>query len=723
MKSNLLKKTTAFALSAAMLCGAFAVPAFANDGSYDGDYDEPAIEQDFNTTSIELAEGESCDISDYLTYTVGSYSWSVSDSSVAKVNSGVITAKSAGYTTVTATHEYEVWAFKVGVEAKEQPKSVNKFKKSIELIEGEEVDLSDFMEASPSNYSWVSDSTYVATVSRGVVKAKTPGLAIITATNDYEEGTFYISVAEDNTQTKAGTTYVDIMGNVGESLYLANLYLNERASLYTWSSNDTIVVTVNSQGVAYVKNSGNATIYADAPDGYQSYQFKLKASGSSSVTTKDVTVYVDESYNLSNNVSGSARNYDWTSSNTSIATVNSSGVVYGKKSGSTTVYVYESGRTNEVYKFNVTVKSTSSSSSKSINEKYTIYMGTSDSVDISDYLAKSASNYDWETSDKEVCRVSGSKLKAYGAGSAVVKAWGSKNYQFNVKVNKNYSNYDVSLKADGSIDLDKYLDDDAARYDISYYETGIAKVKNNTLVGNKKGTTYVIFENKRSNEVVQLMVEVSGTAAQTVTEKPTETTTQQTVIETPVRQAPAPAGKPAFTDISHRQWAVNAINNMAAKGYINGRSSTIFAPDDQCSKADFTIVLTKMIGIENDDYAGGFDDVSSDKYYAKYVNVARYRGICAGVTGNSFKPQNAITREEVMYMVYKGLELKGRTLDTDTTALSAYSDSSKISSEYKTAVAALLNEGIVSGVSDTEIDPTATITRAQMAVLLNNIGM
>ena len=74
-------------------------------------------------------------------------------------------------------------------------------------------------------------------------------------------------------------------------------------------------------------------------------------------------------------------------------------------------------------------------------------------------------------------------------------------------------------------------------------------------------------------------------------------------------------------------------------------------------------------------------------------------------------------------MVYMGLKLKGRDLDTDTSALAAYNDSGKISSEYKEAVAALLNEGIVSGVSATEIDPTATITRAQMAVLLNNIGI
>ncbi len=716
MKLNLTKRTLAFLLSLSMLGSVFAAPVWANDGSYDEDIEAPVIEQDFSTASLEMTVGETVDVNDYLYYTADSYDWDY-DSSAVSVKKGVITAKSDGYTAVTATHEYQVVAFKIGIEGREESRTEYV---SVTVGVGGEEGLGQYLELGASNYSWSSDNSSIASVtSGGLLTGKSKGSTKVYANRT--KGTSFVFNVTVEGGGSSRTSEKSLTFYVGDIDYLSS-YVGNDVSDYRWTSSNSSVAEISSVGKINALKAGNATIKATPYDVSTEYVFYITVKDNgSSAEKQNITMYVDDTKDLSGYVSGSARNYDWTSDDKSIATVSGSGVVTAKKKGTVKIYVYESNITNEKYVFTVTVKSSSpSSSSSSADEKYTIYMGRDDSVDISDYIAKSASSYDWETSDRDVCKISGSKLKAVDSGSATIKAYGSRNYQFNVKVNKNYSNYAVSVKVDGTLDLEKYLDNAVSKYDISYYSTSIARVKNGELVGQKKGMTYVIFENKNTNEVVQLMVEVSGTAA--VKEKATEATTQQKVTEAPVEKPPVSNG-PSFNDISHRQWAVAAINNMAARGFINGRSSTVFAPDDQCSKADFTIVLTKMIGIENDDYTGGFDDVSSDKYYAKYVNVARYRGICAGITGNNFKPQTPITREEVMYMVYKGLELKGRNLDTDASALGAYNDASKISSEYKEAVAALLNEGIVSGVSATEIDPTATITRAQMAVLLNNIGI
>lgn len=715
MKKNLFGKFLAAFLSAAIAVSA-AAPVWANYGGENpDDGEEVKIEQDFDTASLEMTVGEDEDVTDYLYYTWDSYDWDY-DSSKVSVKRGVITAKSEGYTTVTATHEYQVVAFKIGIESGE---TTNTEYISVTVGVGGEEGLGQYIELSSSEYAWSSNDSGIASVSSGgVLTGKSKGSTKVYANRT--KGTSYVFNVTVEGGGSSKTSEKELTFNAGDIEYLSS-YVGYDASDYKWTSTNSSVADISSTGKVVAGKAGKATIKAVPYDISTEYVFYITVKDNTTVEKQSVSVYVDNTKDLSGYVSGSAKNYDWVSDDKSIATVSASGVVTARKKGTVKIYVYESGKTNEKYVFTVTVKSSSSSSSSSgYSEKYTIYMGRDDSIDISDYISKSASNYDWETSDSSVCKVSGSKLKAIDSGSATIKALGSKNYQFNVKVNKNYSNYAVSVKVDGTLNLERYLDDDISRYSISFFETGYAKVKNGELVGQKNGNTYVIFENKRSDEIVQLMVTVSGTA-KTTTEKTTEATTQQ--VTKAAATQPAAAPEKGFKDISHRQWAVNAINNMAAKGYINGRSAEIFAPDDNCSKADFTIVLTKMLGIENDDYAGGFDDVTSDKYYAKYVNVARYYGICAGVEGNSFKPQTAITREEVMYMVYMGLELKGRDMDTDTSGLAAYSDSGKISGDYRVAVAALLNDGIISGVSDTEIDPKATITRAQMAVLLNNIGM
>ncbi|MBQ9605439.1 MAG: Ig-like domain-containing protein, partial [Firmicutes bacterium] len=633
MKKKLLTRTMAAVLSAVIAAGAAAMPVWANYGGENPDDEEVVIEQDFDTATLEMTVGEDEDVTDHLYYTWDSYDWDY-DSSKVSVKRGVITAKSEGYTTVTATHAYQVVAFKIGIEAAEESSTEYI---SVTVGVGGEEGLGQYIELGTSEYSWSSDDPSVASVTRGgVLTGKSKGSAKVYANRT--KGTSYVFNVTVEGGGSSKTSEKELTYNVGDINYLTS-YIGYDASDYKWTSSNSSVADISSSGKIVANKAGNATIKAVPYDVSTEYVFYVTVKDNSSVEKQNISMYVDNTKDLSGYVSGSARNYDWTSDDKSIATVSSSGVVTANKKGTVKIYVYESGRSNEKYIFTVTVNSSSSSSSSSsYSEKYTIYMGRDDSVDISDYLAKSASNYDWETSDREVCKVSGSKLKAVDTGSATIKALGSKNYRFDVKVNKAYSNYAVSVKVDGTLDLDRYLDDAVSKYDISYFDTGIAKVKNDVLVGQKKGTTYVIFENKRTNEIVQLMVSVSGTAA--TTEKPTEATTSEPVTSAPSGNTVPDKG---FKDISHRQWAVNAINNMAAKGYINGRSATVFAPDDNCSKADFTIVLTKMLGIENDDYTGGFDDVASSKYYAKYVNVARQYGICAGVSGNSFKPETSIT--------------------------------------------------------------------------------
>lgn len=211
----------------------------------------------------------------------------------------------------------------------------------------------------------------------------------------------------------------------------------------------------------------------------------------------------------------------------------------------------------------------------------------------------------------------------------------------------------------------------------------------------------------------------------TVTSNPVEMGEETTTEETTEAMTEAPTelttADTHFTDIAHRPWAKAAIENMAASGFIAGRGNGIFAPDDGCTKADFTIVLVRMLGLDTMAPSGNYADVPADAYYYDYVSIARNNGLTAGVDGNDFHPVQNITREEIMAMVYNGLVLKGVDMNIKQSVLGSYTDGSLVSPQYRDAVSALLNMGAVQGTSATTIDPKSSVTRAQMAVLLNNI--
>ena len=94
-----------FALLLASSMAMSAVPVWANYGGDDEYVEEPVIEQDFYTSTLEMTVGEETDLNDNLSYTADSYKWDY-DSSMVSVRNGRVTAKSEGYTVVMATHDY-----------------------------------------------------------------------------------------------------------------------------------------------------------------------------------------------------------------------------------------------------------------------------------------------------------------------------------------------------------------------------------------------------------------------------------------------------------------------------------------------------------------------------------------------------------------------------------------------------------------------------------------
>lgn len=502
---------------------------------------------------------------------------------------------------------------------------------------------------------------------------------------------------------------------------------------WSWNSTDSSIGSVSSAGKLIGQDTGSCTITAKGSNNGVNYTYTFNVKIVKSTTKeRSITIEVDDTKNLYTYVDDdiAAKDYTWESSNTKYVTVSNRGVITGEKKGSATVTAeYTSGSKKYSYEFDVTVKydsdddddddnKTSSTNKVTAKRSWTIYVEVDDEVDISDLLEDDPDDYDWDVDDDDIADINDStgEIEGLEEGDTKIYAEGDEDYTFTVYVGEDYSTKKMSIKGGETKSIKSYLDDDVDEYSIKSDRTSVAKVTSKgEVTGVAKGIATIICKHKDDDdEIIQIFVNVSsnGTTTTTTTEATTEATTKAATTTT---------AKTAFTDISQRAWAIPAINAMAEKGFIVGVGKNKFSPDANCKRADFAIVLTKILGIDNQVPLSNYADVKMDAYYYKYVGIAKDKGIECGVTDNNYRPEVYITREEIMVMVYKGLVAQGKTFNTDTTILNKYTDANKIAEENKTAVAALINSGAVTGTSDTLLDVSSNITRAQMAVLMNNV--
>ncbi len=185
----------------------------------------------------------------------------------------------------------------------------------------------------------------------------------------------------------------------------------------------------------------------------------------------------------------------------------------------------------------------------------------------------------------------------------------------------------------------------------------------------------------------------------------------------------ANTGKPlVFTDISSFPWAIDAITALHQKGIVNGMGDGTFGCEKQVSRADFTLMLVRLLG-KNAEFTENFEDVTPDKYYYKEIGIAKALGITSGRDGNIFDPTGNITREDMAVMVYRILEKEGILNNDENINLSAkFSDAQSISEYAVNAVSAMTENKLLSGYETGDFKPKGFATRAETAVFLNRVA-
>ena len=171
-----------------------------------------------------------------------------------------------------------------------------------------------------------------------------------------------------------------------------------------------------------------------------------------------------------------------------------------------------------------------------------------------------------------------------------------------------------------------------------------------------------------------------------------------------------------FTDVSQQSWYYNAVQYVYENGLMAGTSAATFEPNATLSRGMVAQILYNLEGQPTVEGESAFTDTNTH-WAAKAIAWAQKNGVVSGYENNIFRPNKAVTREELAQMLYNYAQHKGYDL-TSTGDLTRFPDGNSVSVWAETAMAWANGKALINGFEDNTLQPGGNSTRAQAASIL-----
>lgn len=170
----------------------------------------------------------------------------------------------------------------------------------------------------------------------------------------------------------------------------------------------------------------------------------------------------------------------------------------------------------------------------------------------------------------------------------------------------------------------------------------------------------------------------------------------------------------AYSDVSGH-WAENSINTLSKINVIEGYSDGSFKPNNNMTRAELVTVVNRLL--KNSNVSNKYiPDNNENEWFYNEIRKGIASGIIEGNSSGYVKPNDFVTREEAILILQRAF-----CENTDSNAISNFSDSNKVSSWAKDSFNTFLNKGYVTGYKDNTIKPKSKITRAELITIINRI--
>ena len=170
-----------------------------------------------------------------------------------------------------------------------------------------------------------------------------------------------------------------------------------------------------------------------------------------------------------------------------------------------------------------------------------------------------------------------------------------------------------------------------------------------------------------------------------------------------------------FYDVPNDAYYYEAVKWAAEDGITGGIGSSLFAPNQPCTRAQIVTFLWRAAGSPVVNYLMPFTDVDEGAYYAEAVRWAASTGIVTGLTETTFGTNGVCTRAQAAAMIYRCAQAQGKGFTGAWMFHLPFTDVPEWAYE---SVAWCYMNGVTTGMSETSFAPDNDCTRAQIVTFL-----
>ena len=176
-----------------------------------------------------------------------------------------------------------------------------------------------------------------------------------------------------------------------------------------------------------------------------------------------------------------------------------------------------------------------------------------------------------------------------------------------------------------------------------------------------------------------------------------------------------------YDDVDLNEWYHTAIDYVVYNGLMTGFDENSFGPDQVLNRAMCAQIFYNLEGQPAGEYNDPFPDVDEGKWYHDAITWAFAQGVVSGYGDGLYRPEQAVTREELVQIYCNYAKAKGWSEGARIADLTSFVDYEDVAPWHEVAVSWGVGSKLLGGKGGNVMAPKMFATRAEAAQMLMNM--